>query len=60
MSGDELTWFKSSHSAGNGGECVEVAVRPGRVHVRGSKDTSHPALSVEPAAWTAFVGFVEL
>ncbi|MGW8801030.1 DUF397 domain-containing protein [Streptomyces sp. NBC_01320] len=23
---DELAWFKSSHSAGDGGECVEVAM----------------------------------
>ncbi|MEU6066483.1 DUF397 domain-containing protein [Streptomyces sp. NPDC047082] len=60
MSGDELTWFKSSYSAGNGGECVEVAVRPGRVHVRDSKDLSRPALSVEPATWRVFVEFMEL
>lgn len=23
---DELTWFKSSYSAGDGGDCVEVAM----------------------------------
>ncbi|MEV0181389.1 DUF397 domain-containing protein [Streptomyces sp. NPDC050625] len=60
MSGDELTWLKSSYSAGSGGECVEVAVRPGRVHVRDSKDTGRPALTLEPAAWTAFIESVEL
>ncbi|MEU9240394.1 DUF397 domain-containing protein [Streptomyces shenzhenensis] len=57
---DELAWFKSSHSAGNGGECVEVAASPGTVHVRDSKDTARAALTVEPAAWTAFVGFAAL
>ncbi|MEU1176356.1 DUF397 domain-containing protein [Streptomyces sp. NPDC005820] len=52
---DGLAWFKSSYSAGNGGECVEVAVRPGMVHVRDSKDTTRTALAVQPTAWTAFV-----
>ncbi|MFI1069889.1 DUF397 domain-containing protein [Streptomyces puniciscabiei] len=57
MSGDELTWCKSSYSAGNGGECVEVAATSDAVHVRDSKDTSRPALTLEPAAWSAFVEF---
>ncbi|MCQ6555490.1 DUF397 domain-containing protein [Streptomyces sp. C10-9-1] len=57
---DRLAWFKSSYSAGDGGECVEVAARPGRVHVRDSKDTTRAALAVEPAAWTAFVRFAAL
>ncbi|SEQ88972.1 protein of unknown function [Streptomyces sp. yr375] len=57
---DETVWFKSSYSAGNGGECVEVAVRPARVHVRDSKDTTRTALSVQPTAWTAFVDFAAL
>ncbi|ATW51449.1 DUF397 domain-containing protein [Streptomyces peucetius] len=53
----ELAWFKSSYSAGNGGECVEVAARPDTVHVRDSKDTTVPVLTVQPQAWHAFVGF---
>jgi hypothetical protein len=53
----ESAWFKSSYSTGSGGECVEVAVCPGRTHVRDSKDTTRAALAVEPTAWTAFVGF---
>ena len=57
---DGLTWFKSSYSAGDGGECVEVAVRPARVHVRDSKDTTRAALAVDPTAWTAFVEFAAL
>ncbi|WP_316753531.1 DUF397 domain-containing protein [Streptomyces herbicida] len=57
MSGEALTWVKSSYSSGEGGECVEVAVASGAVHVRDSKDTSRPALTVEPAAWAAFVEY---
>ncbi|MGW0994411.1 DUF397 domain-containing protein [Streptomyces sp. NPDC002523] len=57
---DGLAWSKSSYSAGNGGECVEVAAGPGTVHVRDSKDTTRAALAVEPTAWTAFVQFAAL
>jgi hypothetical protein len=53
----ELAWFKSSYSTGDGGECVEVAVRPHVVQVRDSKDIARPGLAVEAAAWDAFVGF---
>lgn len=53
----ELTWFKSSHSSNEGGECVEVAETPGVIHVRDSKDKSGPQLAFEPAAWKAFVDF---
>ncbi|MFI1850218.1 DUF397 domain-containing protein [Streptomyces sp. NPDC020480] len=59
MSGDirELVWFKSSYSGSEGGECVEVATRPDTVHVRDSKNTTGPILTVTPDAWAAFVGF---
>ncbi|MGA5122274.1 DUF397 domain-containing protein [Streptomyces pseudogriseolus] len=53
----ELAWFKSSYSTGDGGECVEVAVRPHVVHVRDSKDVARPGLAVDAAAWDAFVRF---
>ena len=52
--------FKSRYSSGAGGECVEVAARPARVHVRDSKDTTRAALAVDPTAWTAFVEFAAL
>jgi Domain of unknown function (DUF397). len=52
-----LVWLKSSYSAGNGGECVEVARTVGVIHVRDSKDKGGPALAFGPDAWTAFVGF---
>ncbi|WP_181802251.1 DUF397 domain-containing protein [Streptomyces shenzhenensis] len=56
----ESAWLKSSYSTGSGGECVEVAARPGTVHVRDSKDTTRAPLAVEPTAWTAFVQFAAL
>jgi hypothetical protein len=49
----ELNWFKSSYSGGDGDNCVEVAVRPGAVHVRDSKDRHIRPLVVAPTAWTA-------
>ncbi|MFI6824081.1 DUF397 domain-containing protein [Micromonospora sp. NPDC050187] len=49
-------WRKSSRSAGNGGECVEVADNlPGLVAVRDSKDQAGPALTFSPAAWATFI-----
>lgn len=65
MSGEEagqdtrnLAWFKSSYSAGNGGECVEVATCSSAVHVRDSKVNTGPMLTLGTQAWGAFVGFV--
>ncbi|MEU6245742.1 DUF397 domain-containing protein [Streptomyces sp. NPDC047024] len=51
---EKLTWFKSSYSASQGGNCIEVAMRPGAVHVRDSKDTHIRPLTVTPTAWAAF------
>ncbi|AOW86292.1 DUF397 domain-containing protein [Streptomyces olivaceus] len=51
---DQLRWVKSSYSGGEGDNCVEVALRPGTVHVRDSKDRSIRPLAVTPTAWTAF------
>ncbi|MFD5473792.1 DUF397 domain-containing protein [Streptomyces sp. NPDC127105] len=50
----ELAWFKSSYSGGGGGNCVEVAICPGAVLVRDSKDTDRQALAVSSGAWSAF------
>ncbi|OMI37570.1 DUF397 domain-containing protein [Streptomyces sparsogenes] len=59
MSNDirELAWFKSSHSGAQGGDCVEVAARPDTVHVRDSKNTTGPILTVAPDAWAEFIAF---
>ncbi|MFF3286153.1 DUF397 domain-containing protein [Streptomyces sp. NPDC003023] len=53
----EPAWHKSSYSSGEGGQCVEVAARRSAVHVRDSKDTTVPMLTVQTGAWHAFVGF---
>jgi hypothetical protein len=48
-------WRKSSHSSGNGGQCVEVARNlPGVVAVRDSKNPEGPKLVFSPDQWRAF------
>lgn len=54
---DDLAWFKSSYSAGDGGQCVEVAAGSGVVCVRDSKDKASALVSLTPCAWAEFVGF---
>ncbi|WP_086803793.1 DUF397 domain-containing protein [Streptomyces caniscabiei] len=51
-----LTWFKSSYSGTEGGECVEVAAGSAAVHVRDSKAVAGPVLTVSRDAWAGFVG----
>ncbi|MFD6620164.1 DUF397 domain-containing protein [Streptomyces albidoflavus] len=57
MNVEELAWFKSSYSSGEGGQCVEVAAGAGAVRVRDTKDRGRAMLHVAPEAWAAFVGF---
>ncbi|NBM15271.1 DUF397 domain-containing protein [Streptomyces sp. GC420] len=53
-----LVWFKSSYSdSSNPNDCVEVAVTSSAAHVRDSKDTSGPTLTVGSAAWSGFVAY---
>ncbi|QDY77422.1 DUF397 domain-containing protein [Streptomyces qinzhouensis] len=52
-------WFKSSYSQNTGNSCVEVANLDTRVGVRDSKQSNGPALTLAPAAWAAFVGYVK-
>ncbi|MDI5964087.1 DUF397 domain-containing protein [Streptantibioticus silvisoli] len=57
----EESWFKSSYSSGDTGNCVEVAdliADDGTVRVRDSKDKAGPALTFSPGQWTALVSFV--
>ncbi|MBO0913457.1 DUF397 domain-containing protein [Streptomyces laculatispora] len=49
-------WRKSSHSSDQGGNCVEVSAHPAAVHIRDSKVTDGPVLTVPPHAWSAFLG----
>ncbi|ALO98704.1 hypothetical protein SHL15_7707 [Streptomyces hygroscopicus subsp. limoneus] len=51
-----LTWFKSSYSGTEGGDCVEVAAGTAAVHVRDSKAAAGPVLTVSREAWAGFVG----
>ncbi|MFH9106887.1 DUF397 domain-containing protein [Streptomyces albus] len=51
-----LVWVKSSYSGTEGGQCVEVAAGTTVVHVRDSKDTAGPVLTVSREAWAGFVG----
>jgi hypothetical protein len=49
-------WRKSSHSGGNGGNCVEIAShRPNTVAVRDSKNREGPQLAFAGRAWLGFV-----
>ncbi|MFE7837985.1 DUF397 domain-containing protein [Streptomyces sp. NPDC057474] len=48
------TWRKSSHSDGEGGQCVEISPCPHTIHIRDSKNPTGPHhLDLSPTAWTA-------
>ena len=52
-------WRKSSYSASNGGNCVEVArTLPAAVAVRDSKNPHGPKLIFTVADWTAFTAAI--
>ena len=54
----ELSWFKSSYSDSQGGDCLEVALHPHTTHVRDSKlGPQSPRFDVNADAWAAFVAY---
>lgn len=53
-----LQWRKSSYSSGSQGDCVEVALCPTTIHIRDSKDTSGPQLTLSPTVWAGFLAYV--
>ncbi|MBK3580700.1 DUF397 domain-containing protein [Streptomyces sp. MBT65] len=55
---DDLAWFKSSYSSNEGGDCIEVAAHPAAIHVRDSKVSAGPILTVSPGTWTTFLDTV--
>ncbi|NNN30915.1 DUF397 domain-containing protein [Streptomyces sp. S3(2020)] len=55
MTNEQLTWFKSSYSGGEGGECLEAALTPATIHLRDSKHPTGPHLTLSPATWSAFL-----
>jgi hypothetical protein len=58
MNVTELHWFKSSYSSsGESGDCVEIATTPHTIHVRDSKNTQGPRLTLAPTTWTDFVAY---
>ncbi|MFE9996376.1 DUF397 domain-containing protein [Streptomyces avermitilis] len=50
-----LSWRKSTYSTDQGDSCIEVAPTPTTIHIRDSKDLTHPHLALTPTAWGAFV-----
>ncbi|MBN3932059.1 DUF397 domain-containing protein [Streptomyces verrucosisporus] len=59
---DELEsahWFKSSHSGGQGLECVEIAFLTDQTAVRDSKGAGGPVLRFPAGAWETFLGGVK-
>jgi uncharacterized protein DUF397 len=49
-----MDWRKSTHSGGNGGDCIEVATA-GAVLVRDSKDHDGLVLTFTSVTWTEFL-----
>ena len=58
MRDDELRWFTSSFSGGNGAACVEVAFLPAGVAVRDTKDRALPPHRYAARDWSAFLAGV--
>lgn len=51
----QVRWRKSSHSNGNGGDCVEIAVTRDAIGVRDTKNREGGTLTFDPSRWTAFI-----
>ncbi|MEV5487359.1 DUF397 domain-containing protein [Streptomyces bobili] len=50
--------FAVPDGGGNdGNSCVELALSPGTVHVRDSKNVEGPRLALAPGAWADFVAY---
>ncbi|MEU1451106.1 DUF397 domain-containing protein [Streptomyces avermitilis] len=50
-----LSWRKSSYSSSASGDCVEIATCPSTIHIRDSKNTQGPHLTLSPTAWADFI-----
>lgn len=51
----DLSWRKSSHSMGNGGNCVQVADAEHFTYIRDSKRPDSPTIRFPRTQWMAFV-----
>ena len=58
MASDNTGWRTSSYSGSQGGNCIEVADRDGRVFVRDTKDRAGATLRLSPQTWRRFIGRV--
>jgi hypothetical protein len=56
---DVTTWRKSTYSADNGGNCVEVGAGGPVVVVRDTKDRAGAALAFGPDAWRRFAATIK-
>ncbi|MBT2210547.1 MULTISPECIES: DUF397 domain-containing protein [Actinomadura] len=54
-----IRWRKSSRSAHQGGECVEVADTTSTIMVRDSKNPDGPRLAFTPTAWQTFTNNIK-
>ena len=52
-------WRKSSHSSGQGGECIEMADLAPLVAVRDSKHPDGTKLTFSRRAWTVFASQIK-
>jgi hypothetical protein len=55
MTRPELAWFKSSHSGGGNGDCVEVAITDRSTAVRDSKSPATGHLALPHPSWQALL-----
>ncbi|MEV2275709.1 DUF397 domain-containing protein [Nocardiopsis sp. NPDC049922] len=53
-------WRKSSYSGGHGGECVEVADRPGAAAVRDTRNRELGHLAYPSAEWAGLLAVLKL
>lgn len=51
-----LTWQKSTYSP-DGSNCVEIAATLTSVHIRDSKNSTGPRLTVTASAWANFLPY---
>ncbi|MGW6736346.1 DUF397 domain-containing protein [Streptomyces sp. NPDC055013] len=51
-------WRRSSYSSDQGGQCVEIAATPHTtIAIRDSKNPAGPIVTLDPAAFNAFLGW---
>ncbi|MFE5889013.1 DUF397 domain-containing protein [Streptomyces sp. NPDC056462] len=50
-------WRKSSYSSDQGGDCVEITEIPTVIAIRDSKNPAGPIVTLDPAAFNAFLGW---